>query len=329
MEINKKVSVIVPMYNSEDYIHDSLSSLLNQTYKNIEILVVDDGSDDESYSLVEKLVTQNKTLKIIRNPDKGANAARKFGVEQATGEYIIFMDADDRWCHHAIDKMISTIVYFESDIVCCNMELLEGSVVSKEKIFNYDRERCNKLIELSKGISALYDVPPSACAKIFKKKLLDKISFIDVPFSQDWNITYKYLKFCKNIVFIDDALYSYCVKNESTSSYQNKTCTDVVKACDSIVDICKSLRGGAGEFEWKAFSTILEARYYLAIYSRASFFGSDDKDFIYREVKNKINLRVDLFFMALKGAGVTKDSVKLLYFYFITIMYGVFSFKVK
>ena len=104
----KKVSVIIPLYNEEKYITTCVESVINQTYKNIEIIVVDDKSTDNSLKVLEKI--KDKRLKIIKLPEnKGVANARNKGVEAATGSYLCFLDSDDFWDKYKIEKQIKYI----------------------------------------------------------------------------------------------------------------------------------------------------------------------------------------------------------------------------
>lgn len=110
MEQTQLVSVIVPLYNAEKYIEETMESILNQTYKNIEIVIVDDGSKDQSSSIVKNLKKKYpEQIKYILQENQGVSVARNTGIENASGEYISFLDSDDLWHPTKIEKQITSM----------------------------------------------------------------------------------------------------------------------------------------------------------------------------------------------------------------------------
>ncbi|MDF4756482.1 glycosyltransferase family A protein, partial [Vibrio parahaemolyticus] len=110
MEQTQLVSVIVPLYNAEKYIEETMESILNQTYKNIEIVIVDDGSKDQSSSIVKNLKKKYpEQIKYILQENQGVSVARNTGIENASGEYISFLDSDDLWHPTKIEKQIESM----------------------------------------------------------------------------------------------------------------------------------------------------------------------------------------------------------------------------
>ena len=108
--LNKIISVIIPVYNVENYIEKCLNSIVNQTYNNLEIIIIDDGSTDNSIAIAEKIAENDKRIRIISQVNQGVSSARNLGLDNASGEYILFIDSDD-WldletCKIALDTMI-------------------------------------------------------------------------------------------------------------------------------------------------------------------------------------------------------------------------------
>ena len=113
--MNDLISIIINVYNGEKYIKKCLDSVVNQTYKNIEIILVDDGSTDGSGELCEKIKNNDTRIKVYHKKNGGLGSARNYGFNQAKGEYILFLDSDDYIELNTIEKMIK---YKEYDIVC-------------------------------------------------------------------------------------------------------------------------------------------------------------------------------------------------------------------
>jgi len=134
---NPLVSIIIPAYNSEKFISQCLESAINQTYKNIEIIVIDDGSTDQSLAILKRFEYDN--LKIFSQANKGASAARNFGLSIAKGEFIQFLDADDFISFNKIENQINlAIVNSNKLIVCSTIHFLNGENYIDKKPSNYE-----------------------------------------------------------------------------------------------------------------------------------------------------------------------------------------------
>ena len=104
------ISIIIPVYNVEKYINCCIDSIVNQTYRNIEVIIVDDGSTDDSLKICNLYSQQDKRVKTFHKENSGLSDARNFGFKQSTGEYILFIDSDDFWIdNHQLDTLINTI----------------------------------------------------------------------------------------------------------------------------------------------------------------------------------------------------------------------------
>ena len=110
MKQNQLVSVVIPLYNAEKYIEETMQSILDQTYKNIEIVIVDDGSKDQSPSIVKILLKIPRSSKIRSSKNQGVSVARNTGIENASGEYIAFLDSDDLWHPTKIEKQVKVYI---------------------------------------------------------------------------------------------------------------------------------------------------------------------------------------------------------------------------
>ena len=121
---NAKISIIVPVYNIEKYIEKSVESLVNQTYKNIEIILIDDGSTDSSPQICDKLKKEDTRIKVIHQPNKGVSAARNAGLDAACGDYIGFCDGDDIADKDMFEFLYNLAVSDNADIAMCEVRLV-------------------------------------------------------------------------------------------------------------------------------------------------------------------------------------------------------------
>ena len=112
-----QVSVIIPIYNSEKYLHECLDSVINQTYKDIEIILVDDGSTDKSSSICDEYAKKDERIKVFHTSNNGPSHARNIGIDNATGEYIVFQDSDDYIELNMIEDTVKEALKSDSDLV--------------------------------------------------------------------------------------------------------------------------------------------------------------------------------------------------------------------
>lgn len=209
MKNNKPlVSIVVPIYNVEKYIDRCISSISNQTYGNIEIILVDDGSKDSSPEKCDSWNRIDERVVVIHKSNGGLADARNCGVDNATGEYISFVDGDDSIDPAMIESMVEALLTYEAQIACCG----------KQKIYdngNTEAYQCRKSLKVYSGNEAIdelfcgYYIDESFCDKIFKIDLLRKFKFPLGEVNEDLPILPDIFSLCKNVVHIGAPLYNY------------------------------------------------------------------------------------------------------------------------
>ncbi len=204
-----KVSVIVPVYNVEKYLEKCLESLVNQTLEDIEIIVVNDGTKDNSQKIIDKYTKKYpKKVKGYIKENGGLSSARNYGIKQARGEYIAFVDSDDYVEIDMFEKMYNKAINNEYDVVVCDtIEVDEnnGNKVYKKSNLNYsNKEIKNYLIS-----------PPMACTRLYKKFIFDELSFEEGIFYEDLNLTPSIVLKTNKIGFIEEGLYYYLQRSGS------------------------------------------------------------------------------------------------------------------
>ena len=223
-----KVSVIIPVWNVERYIESCLTSLLNQTLKEIEIIVVNDGSPDNSQKIIDKYVKKypNKVKSYIKE-NGGQGSARNLGITFATGEYISFVDSDDWLSEDALEKMYNLAKKEKSDIVICDMV----DHYPNKTIYH----NCTKY-------ESVYKVTPSACNKIFKKTIIKDINFLSKLWYEDFNFTTKILLKNPKISTISEGLYHCNCREESTMNNNNSLKNlDMLIVINDLIEYQKEL----------------------------------------------------------------------------------------
>ncbi|WP_338789119.1 glycosyltransferase family 2 protein [Metabacillus sp. FJAT-53654] len=232
-----KVSVVVPIYNAGKKLNKCIKSILNQTFKDFELILVNDGSIDNSLNICKKFQKKDKRIIVIDKQNEGSIATRRKGVEASNSEYVMFVDADD-W----IDSKTIEILYDDSiegsvDITVCNMYKILGNgkifkkknnsrYFNKEKIYNEEEIKSELVTAYFWG----HPFPPSLCAKMYKKELLlksgkylDRIRFLGEDLYYNMEILIKSNK----VKVIDRALYYYRVGG-FTSKYMPYLFEDMV-----------------------------------------------------------------------------------------------------
>ena len=215
MNNNIKVSVVVPVYNSEKYISKTLESIINQTVKEIEIICVNDGSKDNSLQILQQFQEKDKRIKIIDKKNEGVWKARMDGIKEAQGEYITFIDADDYIKNNFIESLYNNIKQNDSDIAICGYERIDektNKVLSREMKY-----KSSRLIDMNKNPEEVISINTALWNKLYKASILKEIKEMEKPariLEDMMFLTLVYLKINK-ISFVNDYLYYYIVREGS------------------------------------------------------------------------------------------------------------------
>lgn len=233
-----KVSIIVPVYNVEKYLRRCMDSLINQTFKDIEIIAINDGSTDKSIQILQEYKEKDSRVKIIDKENTGVSDSRNKGIKTSNGEYILFVDSDDWIDLDMIDHMYENAKKNESDLVMCSY-VREFKNHSKEKLFNLDEEviyEKDKVKELNRKIIGPIndelsnpeglDSLGTIWAKLYKSQIIKKYShrFIDleeIGSAEDTLFNIFIFKNIDKVTFLNKPYYHYWKGNKSslTSGY--------------------------------------------------------------------------------------------------------------
>lgn len=222
--MDKKVSILVPVYNVELSLDKCIQSILKQTYKNFELVIVDDGSTDNSLSMCYEYAKKDKRIKIIKKESHTClSDVRNIGIENATGEYIMFVDSDDYVCETFVEDMVEAIENKNVDVVRCKAwEHNKDDSTSIENLRGYEN-RILKNDEIKELIPHLVTLDDNiACyswALIIKKNVLN-IRFNPSTYCLQDTIFFVelLLKSVSSIYFLDKPLYEYCFNKNGTSN---------------------------------------------------------------------------------------------------------------
>lgn len=225
MNNNELISIIVPVYNAEKYLHRCIKSLLCQTYHNLEVILVDDGSTDKSSEICDVYARKDKRLKVIHKINSGVSAARNTGLALVTGKYVCFVDADDWLPFNSVECLYTQINNTNADIVLGDYSLV---LISGAKYKNLlENSITNNIIDL-KSFRSILPVAFTPWAKLFRTKIIqsNNITFPEkIGFVEDSFFLYSYLSFCKNIAKLNTSVYfaSHLQTSSTSRSYHENT----------------------------------------------------------------------------------------------------------
>ena len=214
--MNQLISVIVPIYNTGNYLERCVTSIINQTYPNLEIILVNDGSTDASPLIMDRLKKRDKRILVINQENGGQSSARNAGLDKASGDYIAFVDSDDYVDEHMYEKMLHECILCDADIaVCgrfddCKNGIHEGLCPSKSEVL--DPIRSTEKMFRWDGLDS------SPCDKLFKSQLWQNKRFPLGVVCEDIAVMYKVFLSAERICFIDSRLYYYRHRNDSTTT---------------------------------------------------------------------------------------------------------------
>lgn len=216
------ISVIVPIYNVEKYLNRCIVSIVNQTYKNLEIILVDDGSPDNCPKMCDAWAEKDSRIKVIHKPNGGLSSARNAGMDVMQGQYVIFIDSDDYLELNAVEIMYSNISDDDYDVCICNHYLVDKdyTIIDKDNYQNAVLKNEKVMQEFLR--KEIFD-PICATNKMYKTSVIEDahLRFDEtIKWGECHPFNYQYFKLIKSAVSIDDVLYNYLVEREGSITHK-------------------------------------------------------------------------------------------------------------
>ena len=209
------ISVLIPVYNAADYLEATLDSCLRQTFRDFEVIAVNDGSTDRSACILEEYARKDSRIRVMTQINQGANAARKNTVEQARGEYVCFLDADDLLVESALQSLWIEIEKSGNDIIiggCCFREKKNKSVFINRSPFGMGK------IALFCSVLSEGGFLPSLCGKLIRRDLFIQMEWVEnLSIGEDAAVIYQLLHQTDRVSFIEEVVYIYEQRENSVS----------------------------------------------------------------------------------------------------------------
>lgn len=234
MKENEKVSIIMPVYNSENYLRQNIDSILKQTYSELEIILVNDGSTDRSESIIQEMQQEDDRIIYQYQENQGAPIARNKGLDIATGDYIYLIDSDDYLPKDSIENMILASHKYNSDLIIGQFDMvndvddyLRSTTFAEQLGIEFGKKHEKELIAL---------VLPFPGNKLYRADVIKNngVRFADVKLAQDVNFFLKALLFTDKPIVIKDTVYYYRMREGSISHTYNSKILEVIRSIDDV-----------------------------------------------------------------------------------------------
>lgn len=237
------ISIVVPIYKVEEYLDNCITSILNQTYRNFELILVDDGSPDKCPQLCDQYAASLPYIKVIHKINGGLSDARNVGMDEAKGDYITFIDSDDYIHPYYLELLVRGVEETGANFSLIGFEQVYGTNVVQEidkdtvviKKYTAEEALCQILYQKFHDVSASGILLPLELAKSFRFPLNKKF--------EDLYTTYQYFMKVRSVAFVYATAYYYLQRNDGIrGGRDDRTNVDLIEASNALVDACKSSR---------------------------------------------------------------------------------------
>jgi len=218
MERTPKISVIVPVYGVEEYLPKCLDSILNQTFRDLEVIAVDDGSPDRCGEICDEYAEKDDRIRVIHKENGGLSSARNAGLDIARGEFLSFVDSDDTLTPDCYEKAIGYSEKYGADLVCFgNWEIRMGTGERKPGLCPQKEELISGT-ELTRRIFTWENLDSAACDKLFRRELFDGVRFPSGVWSEDVAVIYRATLKAEKVALCPERFYCYLIREGSITN---------------------------------------------------------------------------------------------------------------
>lgn len=281
---NPKISVIIPVYNVEDYLEECLDSIINQTFKDLEIICINDGSQDNSLNILEEYAEKDNRIKIITTKNQGLSAARNRGLENITGDYVYFIDSDDYLELTAFEELYALAEEKSLDLIHFkfsnfNEETGEKSSNLNKQMQTFEKTIGDKVFDYKEIKEFIIPFDVTVFSKFFKRSLIKDMRFEEGCIFEDNLFYINYIFKAKRIYFYNKSLHNRRIRTESIIHSGTKNHVDVLK----IHNLTRDMLLEYGLYE--EFKDELFKKKILVTYSRFQNVNPKFKEYFFNEIK--------------------------------------------
>lgn len=225
------ISIVIPIYNAEKYLEECLNSIKNQTYKNFEVIMVNDGSKDDSETICMNFLRSDSRFRYLKKENGGVSSARNVGLDNVEGDYITFIDADDWVDENYLDLLITTVEKNHSDIVVSSYKqfnnidvfYLRAYSLQEKYLLNFERMNRDDFLTIFPKLMSTNVCFNNAVAKLFRKELVNDLRFdTSIKYGEDLDFYFRLYLNVDSISYVDEPTYVYRMHGDSTTSNFNQ-----------------------------------------------------------------------------------------------------------
>lgn len=252
-----KISVVIPVYNTQNYLNECIDSVLNQSFKDFEIICINDGSTDNSLSILSDYEVSDERIKVISQQNRGLGASRNEGLKLAQGEYVLFLDSDDYLTPDALEKLYNQAYANDLDLILFKIANFNYKTLKESHSDYFDMKFLKEIVneDIFNWMivkDCIFDISVTATSKLFKRSLISNIEFPEDLLFEDNLFFTKVIFNVKHVYFLDEYLYYRRIRPDSiTNSYHSKF-SDCIIIYDEIIEYMKSI-GKYDEFSNQIF----------------------------------------------------------------------------
>lgn len=279
-----KISVIIPCYNVAPYLSRCVDSILNQTYHNLEVILVDDGSTDETGILCDKLLLIDERIKVVHKLNGGLSDARNAGIDVATGDFLAFVDGDDYLELNAYELMVAEMQ--NPDVSLVSAGILGEDVNGNKSALISEQYQClTKEEALINLLGSKRTIGQSSCNKLFRRELFENLRYKKGIINEDMEILPKILDVCQKVVLLNVPVYHYIKRRGSITELQFSLWKyQSVQIADDTLLFCK-----------EKYPSLVPYAYYYRIDSLNKMYEEivnsvNRKDFLWQEIVLRIKI---------------------------------------
>lgn len=228
---DKKVTIIMPIYNTGKYIRRCLDSIMRQSYDNFELVIINDGSIDDSEEIINEYIhNYNGKIKYYYKENEGVAIARNYGLDNAEGDYITFIDSDDYVDENMIEKLVDKALSYDYDLTLCDLlYVYENKTIVGDSGIHEDLDNKEQIK------NNIINIIPAMCGKLIKKELFNDLRFKENIYYEDVEIYFRMYPKIDKIGILNEGLYFYMQRDDSITYTYNEKLYDIVNIWEDII----------------------------------------------------------------------------------------------